>query len=97
MYRTRALGVNLEKGLLRILPSLSMGSRPDLSCLPSLTTPEALRDSRVPSKVSSRASCRRKLRDTRLTMVELSLRINRTVVKTARGPLTNIKTASCGR
>lgn len=95
-YRTRALGLNPEKGLLRIFPSLAIGSLPAFNSLPSLTRLVVSLETRVPSKVSSRASWRRKFRDRTEMMVELSLRMRRTVVKTARGPFTKTRIASCG-
>lgn len=96
-YRISAFGLYFWNGLFRILPNLAIGSRPGFNSRPSLTIPVALRDTKVPSKVSRSASCRKKLRETTLTMVELSLRMRRTVVTTARGPLTKTRTASCGR
>lgn len=95
-YRTRALGLKPEKGVLMIFPSLAMGSPPAFSCRPSLTMLVASLETRVPSKVSSRASWRRKFLDKTLMIVELSLRMRRTVVKTASGPLTKTRIASCG-
>lgn len=97
MYLTRAFGVNLENGFLISFPNLAIGSLPDFSCRPSLTTSLAFLANRVPSKVSTRASWRRKFREMILTMVELSLRTRRVVVRTAKGPFTKTRTASCGR
>lgn len=96
-YRMRALGLYFSKGLFKILPRRSMGSLPDFSCRPPLTTPVAFLETRVPSNVSSRASWSRKLRDMIDTRVELSFRTSRTVVKTARGPFTKTRMANCGR
>jgi hypothetical protein len=59
--------------------------------------PVASLDRRVPSNVSNRASCKRKLRWIRLIMVELSLRMRRTVVKIARGPFMKTMIASWGK
>lgn len=95
-YRTIALGLNPENGDLMIFPSLAIGSLPAFSCLPSLTMLVASLETRVPSKVSSRASWRRKFRDRTEMIVELSLRMRITVVKTASGPFTKTSTASCG-
>lgn len=96
-YLIRVFGVNFENGFLRILPNLPIGSWPDFNCRPSLTIPIASFATSVPSKVSSSASCKRKLREMMLTIVELSLRIRSTVVKTAKGPFTKTRIASCGR
>ncbi len=95
-YRIMAFGVNFEKGFFIILPSLDIGSLPDFSCLPSLTMPVAFWETRVPSNVSSKASCNKKLREIKFTMAELSFRISRTVVNTASGPFTKTRIASWG-
>lgn len=95
-YRIMPLRLNRSNGFFRILPSLWMGSPPDLSCRPSLTRLVAFFDTSVPSKVSSSASWTMKFLDKIEIMVELSLRIRSTVVNTASGPLTKTSTASCG-
>jgi len=51
----------------------------------------------TPSKVSTKASCSKNVRERRLIRVDDSLRVRRIVVKAAKGPLTNTSTASCGR
>jgi len=96
-YLTSAVGLNFEKGFFIILPSLAIGSLPGWSWRPSLSTPVAFLETRVPSKVSNKASCTRKLRERRFTMVELSLRIKRAVVKGAKGPFTKTRIASWGK
>ena len=68
-----------------------------MSCLPSVTISVAFRETRVPSKVFSKASCSRKFLEITEMMVALSLRMSRTVVTTASGPFTNTSTASWGR
>lgn len=97
IYRNKAFGVNFEKGLLRILPNFEIGSLPDFNCLPSLTITVEFLATSVPSKVSRRASCKRKLREMMLMIVELSLSIRKAVVKTAKGPLIRTRIANCGR
>lgn len=93
-YRTRALGLKRSNGLLTILPSLAIGSLPDLSSLPSVTRLVAFLETNVPSKVSSRASWRIQDREIMETTVELSLRTRSTVEKTAIGPSTKTRRAS---
>lgn len=90
----RAVGLNLEKGFLSVLPSLEMGSLPDLISRPPRTKFVAFLEMRVPSKVSRIACCRMKFLDIMLIMVELSLRTRNTVETTAKGPLVKTRTAS---
>lgn len=96
-YRIRAVGLNLVKGLLSVLPSRAMGSLPDLTSRPSRTMLVALREISVPSNVSSIASCKIQLLESRLMIVELSFKTRMTVDTTAKGPLVKTSTANCGR
>lgn len=96
-YLTRAVGLNFEKGLFSVLPSLEIGSLPELTSRPSRTMVVAFLEMRVPSKVSRIACCRIQFLEMMLTMVELSLRTSKAVVTGARGPLVKTRTANCGR
>jgi len=91
-----ALGLKRSNGLLRILPNFCIGSLPGRISRPPWTISVAPLATRVPSNVSRIASCRIQLRETNDMIVELSLRMSSTVVKTARGPLTKTMIASCG-
>lgn len=92
-----ALGVNLANGFLINFPSFAIESDPPFICLPSDTKFVQSFESRVPSKVSTRASSRKKVRDNRLTSVELSLRVSNAADTAATGPEVNAITAICGR
>ncbi len=82
-----AEGVNLAKGRVMSLPNLAIGSLPALTCLPSDTRSVHSHETSVPSNVSTRASCMRKVLEMRLMMVELSLRVSKAADIAARGPL----------
>ena len=92
-----ASGANLANGFFINLPSLAMGSPPDFICLPSDTRFVQSRESRVPSNVSISASSIRKVLESRLMMVELSLRVRNAAVTAATGPEVKAITAACGR
>jgi hypothetical protein len=72
--------------------TLLIESVPDLSWRPSETTPVSFLDTKTPSKVSTKASAIKKFFESTVMRVELSLRINSTVVNAARGPFTKKST-----
>jgi hypothetical protein len=90
-------GVNLASGLAISFPSRAIGSPPDLTCLPSDTRSVHSRETRVPSKVSTRASWMRNVLEMRLMMVELSLRVSKAAEIAARGPLVKAMIAAWGK
>jgi hypothetical protein len=98
-YLIKAFGVNFSKGDFISLPNFAMGSLkfPDLSWRPSERIAVCLLTTKTPSNVSTKASWIRKVLESSVISVELSLRVRRIVVKAARGPLTKTSTASCGR
>lgn len=94
IYRMIAVGVNFANGFLISFPSRAIGSPPALICLPSETRFVHSFESSVPSKVSIRASSIRKVRERRLMIVELSLRVRSAAEKAAMGPDVNAITAA---
>lgn len=92
-----ALGLNFANGVLSNFPSFAIESFPPLICLPSDTKLVHSFERRVPSKVSTRASSRKKVRDRRLTSVELSLNVRNAADTAATGPEVNAMIAICGR
>lgn len=94
IYRIMAVGLSLVNGLFSVLPSLFMGSLPDLTSRPSRTMLMAFLEMRVPSKVSRIDCCKIQFLDIILVIVELSFKTSKTVEKTARGPLVKTSTAN---
>jgi len=82
----RALGENLANGDLASLPSREIESPPDLICLPPDTRFVHSLDSSVPSKVSTSASAMKNVLDSKLTRVELSLKVSKAADTAAIGP-----------
>lgn len=74
-----------------------MGSVPGFSSLPACNVAVAFLATRVPSKVSRRASWTSQFLDTIFVIVELSFRTKRMVLTTAKGPSTKTRAASCGK
>lgn len=95
-YRMIALGVNLAKGFLANLPSRAIVSPPVLICRPSLTRFVQSCFRSVPSNVSTSASSMKNVRDSKLTIVELSLSVSRAADIAAAGPEVNAMMAICG-
>ena len=94
MYRMMALGANLANGFLINFPSRAMLSPPALICRPSDTKLVHSRETNVPSKVSISASSIKKDLDSRLIMVELSLRVSSAALMAAIGPDVNAMIAA---
>ena len=96
-YRMMAFGVNFANGFFNSFPSRAIGSPPALICLPSETRFVHSFESRVPSKVSIRASSMRNVFEMRLIIVELSLSVRSAAEKAATGPEVKAMMAACGR
>ena len=97
--RSSARGCILAKGRVNIFPSLAIASRPpdrDLISRPWATRGSWSRATRVPSKVSIRASSTRNDRDKTLVMAELSLSTKMAAEIAASGPLVKAMIAICG-